>query len=71
MTNKDRKFDTVELTEGVYCKSCGWPVIDMCCNIDAEPYCNWDWWKYCSNPICKNHIGEGYFQNEIEWIEIE
>ncbi len=58
------------------CVDCGWPVIDACCNdgfLDGmkdkhgEPEC-WDWWLYCSNKGCKNHRGEGLFQNTITWV---
>jgi len=52
------------------CKDCGWPVITACCN---EPFTKfkdsieWDWWRYCSNKGCKNHDGEGVFQNNVKW----
>ena len=52
------------------CRDCSWPVVDACCNDGlavTEPYCDWDWWIYCSNPTCVNHVGEGVFQNNPEW----
>ncbi|WP_426770820.1 hypothetical protein [Enterobacter cloacae complex sp. 363J6] len=38
-------------------------------NIDKPPYDEWDWWIYCSNKTCKNHEGEGKFQNHIKFVE--
>ena len=65
-------YDTAEIKENCHCGDCGWPVIDVCCNDnfldgvkDEEP---WDWWYYCSNKSCKNHEGEGLWQNPIKWI---
>lgn len=31
-----------------------------------------DWWMYCSNQGCKNHVGEPYGQhNTPEFLEME
>lgn len=64
-------YDTITILEKCWCKECGWPVIDACCNWDYEKSKGWDWWVYCSNKSCKNHEGEGSFQNDIEWIGYE
>lgn len=68
-----RKAEYESATIRGYCKTCGWPVVDMCCNgdVNIEPYCKWDWWLYCSNPTCENHKGEGVFQNDVKWWEKE
>jgi hypothetical protein len=70
---KDKTTQTAQMldTEKCWCKDCGWPIIDMCCNLDKSPYDNWDWWMYCSNPTCKNHQGEGISQNECTFIEYQ
>jgi hypothetical protein len=55
------------------CKSCGGPVMDVCCNaewIKIRPEAaGWDWWNYCSNPECEHAYGEGVFQDPTGWIE--
>lgn len=59
---------------GVYgiCKICGNDVYDYTCNKDLilqrREGCEWDWWVSCSNETCRNHYGEGIFQNDPEWI---
>ncbi len=56
----------------VYCKDCGWPIVDAVCNdefMNFKDAKEWDWWYYCSNKGCKNHEGEGIFQNIPEWCE--
>lgn len=60
------KFDSASILEGVHCNDCGWPIIDVCCNWEYSK--GWDWWYYCSNKGCKNHLGEGIFQNTPDWI---
>ena len=55
-------------TKECWCKDCGWPIVDMCCNVPGDPFDDWDWWMYCSNPTCKNHAGEGMAQNECSFI---
>lgn len=64
MNNGFSPYQTATLldTEECFCKDCGWPIVDLCCNGDLalkEPYDEWDWWMYCSNPVCKNHAGHG------------
>jgi hypothetical protein len=65
----DKTTMTAQLlsTNEVFCKDCGWPIIDMCCNVSKLPYSEWDWWMYCSNPTCKNHKGEGIAQNDCSF----
>lgn len=53
------------------CKECEWEVIEICVNPplnDLAPYCNWDWWVYCTNPSCKYHLGDGVFQAYPDWM---
>jgi len=54
------------------CKDCGWPIVFACCNhpfTEFKDAANWDWWMYCSNKACKNHEGEGVFQDLPDWVE--
>ena len=51
------------------CKKCKWQVVFALCN--DEMACDWDYWNYCSNKGCENHVGEGIFQNTPDWIEFE
>ena len=60
-------YDTAEMLEGVHCRCCGWPIIELCCNL-SEPYIAFDWWVYCCNPTCQHHHGEGVFQEQPSWI---
>lgn len=71
MNGKDKTTCTATMfdTEECWCKDCGWPLIDICCNVIDEPYVDWDWWIYCSNPTCKNHKGEGLAQNSCSFME--
>lgn len=64
-------YDTISVVKGAHCKDCGWPIIDACCNGDFTNFKDskeWDWWNYCSNKNCKNHGGEGVFQDLLDWI---
>lgn len=53
------------------CKDCSWPVVHCCCNdeMGEGEFGQWDWWVYCSNKGCKNHHGEGVFQDPVVWIK--
>lgn len=65
---------TTSILENNHCKDCGWPVIHACCNDDFQKHKDaktWDWWLYCSNKGCKNHEGEGVFQDWPDWIKSE
>ena len=68
-------YDTASILDGVHCKDCGWPIIDVCCNdnfldgVEDKDTC-WDWWYYCSNKGCKNHEGEGVFQNNVNFVVV-
>lgn len=59
------------MCDTVRCKDCGWNVVNCLCNDEMAEgnYSGWDWWVYCSNKGCKNHNGEGYFQDTVDWIE--
>ncbi len=63
------KENNIVILQNSKCRDCGWPIIDMCCNDQIPPYDEWDWWQYCSNKSCKNHFGEGVFQNTPDFIE--
>lgn len=68
------EYCTSKLLEKAWCKDCGWPVVSCCTNWDTKVFSDsgyWDWWFYCSNKACKNHHGEGVFQNDVKWIERE
>lgn len=65
-----RKPNTASVSQ-YSCKACGWPVIDACCNDEFHNFqdaSDWDRWLYCSNKGCKNHDGEGVFQNNPGWV---
>lgn len=62
---------TARISGKHYCTSCGWPIVDACCNDEFTGFkdaIDWDWWYYCSNKGCKNHGGEGVWQNTPEWV---
>lgn len=49
------------------CRSCEWPVLDVCCNdgfADNLPdgECA-DWWAYCTNKNCDHHEGNSIGQS--------
>lgn len=65
---------TASILEKAFCRNCGWPIIDACCNYSFTQFKDakdWDWWQYCSNKGCKNHDGEGVFQDTPDWIGYE
>lgn len=65
---------TASILEKAFCRNCGWPIIDACCNGTFTLFkdsAKWDWWLYCSNKGCKNHDGEGVFQDTPDWIGYE
>jgi hypothetical protein len=58
----------------LFCADCQWPVIDCCTNWDWDKIkplpegAPSDWFYYCSNKACKNHQGEGVFQDRPDWV---
>lgn len=60
-----------KMYDGRKCVECGWKVVHCLCNGEMSEgvWGEWDWWVYCSNKGCKNHEGEGVFQNTVKWIE--
>jgi len=68
------KKNNITIKKGYHCKDCGWAIICACCN---DEFCNfrdaseWDWWCYCSNKGCKNHEGNGIFQEDSDWFEAD
>ena len=68
-----KECNTAGISLSYYCKDCGWPIIDVCCNDEFLNYkdaAKWDWWFYCSNKGCKNHGGEGMFQDAPDWCSV-
>ena len=66
------KIESASILENYFCNDCGWPIINACCNDEFANYkdaVNWDWWLYCSNKGCKNHDGQGIFQDIPDWIK--
>lgn len=64
--------ETARIYNELRCKECGWPIVDVSCNDNFLGFTSgevWDWWYYCSNKSCKNHRGEGVFQDQPEWIQ--
>jgi hypothetical protein len=64
----DNKF--IDLNWDGWCTNCGWPVIHVAVNDEFKNFKDagkWDWWSYCSNKGCKNHDGEGVFQDSPSW----
>lgn len=52
------------MSEDCLCGSCGYPVIGT---QATEPTC--DYWWYCSNKACMNHIGTQHGdQEEVPWV---
>jgi hypothetical protein len=54
-----------------FCIDCGWPVVFANTNYEFKDYKDareWDWWMYCSNKGCKNHEGEGKWQDDPDWV---
>jgi hypothetical protein len=68
MSNKN----DVIILKNCYCKDCGYPIISVACNHPFSEFKdshNYDWWLYCSNKVCNNHGGEGYFQDYPLWVQ--
>lgn len=68
---KENIDSTASIIEDEHCKDCGWPVVHACCNDEFNNFKDadtWDWWMYCTNKGCKNHEGEGVFQDWPEWV---
>lgn len=64
--NRKPSDSTASIEKDGYCKDCGWPLIFACCNDEMrELHPMEDWWMYCSNQGCKNHVGEPYGQHNI------
>jgi len=62
-----KPFNTAKIVKGMFCLDCGWPIVHICCNDgmgQIDPYCTWDYWAYCSNKTCVNHVGQGWDQED-------
>lgn len=74
MTNKmEAKKNQVNFYENAYCEDCGYPILFACCNFPFSDFKNAkesDYWVYCSNKCCKNHEGEGIWQDIPDWISV-
>jgi hypothetical protein len=66
-----KNVNNTAILKNAECVDCGWAIIDICCNGQDEPFALWDWWWYCSNKSCKNHFGEGVFQNIPDFVKYE
>lgn len=65
---KPRWSDSAKITGDLFCKDCGWPVVDACCNDEmGKLHPESDWWYYCSNQGCKNHPGTDLF--DADWAQ--
>ena len=55
------------ISKTTVCKDCGWSIIQLITNDIAyqthQLYKGHDYWGYCSNKLCKNHIGEPWDDN--------
>lgn len=63
---------TATILPNRHCTECGWVVVSACCNDNfmcgVRSDQSWDWWYYCANKGCKNHTGEGVFQDTPDWV---
>jgi len=64
-----KRENSAKINKEVFCKDCGWPVVDACCNDEmSKLHPESDWWWYCSNQGCKNHKGEDFgVSNTPKW----
>jgi hypothetical protein len=59
----------VEIVHGGVCADCGYPAIRTTTNNNHPmSYQGWDYWQYCTNKGCRNHMGEGYAQYNPDWF---
>ena len=64
-------MDNAKILDDKICNNCNWPIVFACCNGEFQNFkdaAHWDWWYYCSNKGCKDHDGEGIFQNDLDWV---
>ena len=54
--------------ENHWCKECREMVIEQLNNTQLARYDGWDWILYCANVECDHHMGDGYFQEDPEWV---
>lgn len=59
-----------------FCSACGWPVVGCCANdnfyvhLKQQGHKVYDYWYYCSNKGCENHVGTDYDpQHPPAWID--
>jgi len=72
MTQTKREWNTASISTAHFCSACGWPVVTACCNdamSKSLPFSDYDWWAYCANKACVNHVGEGFYQEKPEFVE--
>ena len=58
------------------CLTCGNPVLGYLCNAPlskcactgGEESQKYDYWSSCSNVLCENHGGSGYFDYPQRWV---
>ena len=64
-------YDNIMLLNDSHCKDCGWPILAAACNGSMAkllPYSSFDFWIYCSNKACCNHVGVGETQFPAPFI---
>lgn len=57
------------ILEDCWCKECGEMVIQQVNNTQLARFEYDPWILYCANVECEHHLGEGYFQTNLDWIE--
>lgn len=67
--NKFKSPSDTRVLEDCYCKDCGAMVIEQLNNTQLARFEHDPWILYCANIECGHHIGEGYFQTDLDWIE--
>lgn len=61
----------VSVYRGCSCKECGEIIIFQANNTQIARFEGWDWFVYCANKECENHVGEGIFQDTPAWVFIK
>jgi hypothetical protein len=56
-----------------FCRACGAHVSGYNANsplVRMRPEAKgWDYWAACDNAACEHAYGEGFFQNNPDWVE--
>ena len=60
----ENETDQAMIEVGYKCRDCGYPIVFALCNDPFSQFkdaAKYDYWHYCSNKMCKNHDGHGFF----------